>query len=194
MKTLNEDKRFCYSETISDMQQKPPLTQRKESKIDGFKLNTSDRKDKKNMTQRTPPHTAIADSFSAASETQKTSAAPQAPPPSIGLDTAHYQSFLDDYDIPEAQKQELIEALWAIIVQFIDLGFGVHPITSVQRQRRDDETLRALKTVARDFASDAFEEDHGLDPVLIEELVIADHAESAPSHTQNDTPSERSET
>ncbi|EDQ31804.1 hypothetical protein HPDFL43_21874 [Hoeflea phototrophica DFL-43] len=146
------------------------------------------------MTQRTPPHTDIADTFAAANETQKTSVAPAPAKPSLGIDAEYYQSFLDDYDIPEAQKRELIEALWAIIVQFIDLGFGVHPITSVQDNRRTDDTLRALKAVARDFASETFENDAAIDPVLIEELIIADQAEATPPHTQNDTQSERSET
>jgi hypothetical protein len=173
---------------------KPPLTQGKESRAHGFKLNNLDTKDTQDMTQRTPPHTAMADTFSAVSNAQTASAATQAKPPSVGIDTAYYQSFLDDYDIPEAQKRELIESLWAIIVQFIDLGFGVHPITAVQNQRQCDETLRALKAVARDFASDAFDSDPAIDPVLIEELVIADNAGSSPTHTQNDTQTERSET
>ncbi|WP_298966571.1 hypothetical protein [uncultured Roseibium sp.] len=147
------------------------------------------------MTQRTPPqHTAITNSFATVSEAKKINAASPTEKPSVGFDADYYQSFLDDYDIPDAQKRELIEALWAIIVQFIDLGFGVHPIEAVQTQHNADETLHALKAVARDFASEAFEEDAALDPVLIEELVMADHAASTPSHTQNDTQTERSET
>ncbi len=152
------------------------------------------------MTQRTPPHKDIAETFSAASEIQNTSAAPQtstqthAPPPSLGVDTAYYQRFLDDYDIPDAQKRELIEALWAIIVQFIDLGFGVHPITTAQDRQQSDETLHALKAVARDYALEAFEHGSAADPVLVEDLVIADNARSAPSNTQSDTQTERRET
>lgn len=146
------------------------------------------------MTRRTPPHADIAETFATASKTKEIDATSAPAKPSLGIDAEYYQSFLDDYDIPDAQKRELIEALWAIIVQFIDLGFGVHPITSIQGQQQTDETLRALKAVARDFASDAFEDNQMLAPILTEELAIADYTGSALSHTQDDTRTERSET
>lgn len=47
---------------------------------------------------------------------------------SLTLDTEHYQSLLDDEDIPEDKKQELIATLWQIVVSFVDLGFGIHPL------------------------------------------------------------------
>ncbi len=46
----------------------------------------------------------------------------------LSLDVDYYQSFLDDTDIPEDKKRELIETLWSIVVSFVDLGFGVHPV------------------------------------------------------------------
>ena len=46
----------------------------------------------------------------------------------LTLDVDYYQSFLDDADIPDDKKQELIETLWNIVVQFVDLGFGIHPL------------------------------------------------------------------
>lgn len=45
--------------------------------------------------------------------------------PALELDSAHYQQFLDDADITDAQKRELIETLWTIVIQFVDLGFGI---------------------------------------------------------------------
>lgn len=47
---------------------------------------------------------------------------------SLTLDVDYYQSFLDDADIPEDKRRELIETLWQIVVNFIDLGFGIHPL------------------------------------------------------------------
>ncbi len=46
----------------------------------------------------------------------------------LTLDIDYYQSFLYDADIPNDKKQELIETLWNIVVQFVDLGFGIHPV------------------------------------------------------------------
>jgi len=31
----------------------------------------------------------------------------------------------------EAQKEEFLQSLWSIIVSFVDLGFGVHPLQAV---------------------------------------------------------------
>ncbi len=46
----------------------------------------------------------------------------------LTLDIDYYQSFLDDADIPDDKKQELIETLWNIVVQFVDMGYGIHPL------------------------------------------------------------------
>lgn len=43
----------------------------------------------------------------------------------LTLDVEYYQSLLDDVDISEEQKQEFIETMWAIMVQFVDMGFGI---------------------------------------------------------------------
>lgn len=41
-----------------------------------------------------------------------------------------YREYLDEYNITEEQKVELLETLWWIVVNFVDIGFG---IDSVQR-------------------------------------------------------------
>ncbi len=46
----------------------------------------------------------------------------------LTIDYAHYQKDLDDADLSDAEKQQFLEALWSIIVAFVDLGFGVHPV------------------------------------------------------------------
>ena len=48
--------------------------------------------------------------------------------PALTIDYALYEQYLDDSDLSEAQKREFIETLWNIIVSFVDLGFGVHPL------------------------------------------------------------------
>ena len=46
----------------------------------------------------------------------------------LQVDFELYQGFLDDADISEEQKRQMIEALWSIIVAFVEIGFGVHPV------------------------------------------------------------------
>ncbi len=53
----------------------------------------------------------------------------------LEIDVEKYQAFLDDPSLTEDQKRQLIEALWSIIVAFVDLGFGVHPMQQVIEQQ-----------------------------------------------------------
>lgn len=48
--------------------------------------------------------------------------------PALQLDVEYYQALLDDEDITDAQKKELIETIWNIVVTFVDLGFGIEPV------------------------------------------------------------------
>ena len=64
-----------------------------------------------------------------------------APRKTLTLDTAKYQEMLDDPSLSEAQKEQIIEALWKIIVCFVDLGFGVSPLEDAcgQLTQSDDQ-------------------------------------------------------
>ncbi|WP_127145217.1 hypothetical protein [Pelagibacterium montanilacus] len=68
------------------------------------------------------------------------------PPPSIEIDTAKYQKYLDDPTLSDEQREEIIQALWSIITVSVDLGFGVHPAQQVQdadSQQRSEFELEA---------------------------------------------------
>lgn len=54
-----------------------------------------------------------------------------APKPTLTVDVEKYQAYLDGSDMTEAQKEEFLQALWSIIVSFVELGFGVHPLQEV---------------------------------------------------------------
>jgi len=55
--------------------------------------------------------------------------------PTLTLDVALYQEYLDDAELSAEQKQEFIETLWNIIVAFVDLGFGIHPVQQVMSEK-----------------------------------------------------------
>jgi hypothetical protein len=69
------------------------------------------------------------------------------PKPTLTVDVEKYQSFLDGADMSEAQKEEFLQSLWSIIVSFVDLGFGVHPLQAVC----EDETISKTKTPKSEF-------------------------------------------
>jgi len=69
---------------------------------------------------------------------------PETAPPRLSIDWEAYLPFFEDEDISDEEKRELIEALWSIMVSFVDLGFGIHP---VQQHCGKDVSLADLPVV-----------------------------------------------
>lgn len=61
--------------------------------------------------------------------------------PSLTIDWEAYGRYLDDSDLTEDQKIELIETLWSIVVSCVDLNFGLSP---VQQNCEQTEELSKL--------------------------------------------------
>ncbi len=55
--------------------------------------------------------------------------------PALQIDVQQFQSYLDDLDITEESKIELLETLWSIVVTFVDMGFGIHPVQQVMEEQ-----------------------------------------------------------
>ncbi len=53
--------------------------------------------------------------------------------PSVGIDVDYYQAAIDDPEVSDERKRELIEIIGAIVINFIDIGFGVHPVQLAQK-------------------------------------------------------------
>jgi len=53
----------------------------------------------------------------------------------LTIDYDLYAQYLEDSDLSEDQKREFIETLWSVIVSFVDLGFGVHPLQQAASDR-----------------------------------------------------------
>jgi hypothetical protein len=50
------------------------------------------------------------------------------PPPSIKLDVERYDHLLNNTSLTPDQRREFLEAMWNLIVGFVDLGFQVEPL------------------------------------------------------------------
>jgi hypothetical protein len=48
--------------------------------------------------------------------------------PASHEDLREYLAFLDDTNLTEAQKIELLRTLWSIMSAFVDLAFGTDPV------------------------------------------------------------------
>lgn len=65
--------------------------------------------------------------------------------PTLTVDVEYYQRYLDDSDLTDAQKQELLETLWSIVSEFVMMGFDVHPVQQAQqgeRKKLQEEKIR----------------------------------------------------
>lgn len=48
-------------------------------------------------------------------------------PPNLDVDWEAYGAMLEESDLSEDQKHELLATLWSIVVMFVDLGFDLQP-------------------------------------------------------------------
>ncbi len=63
-------------------------------------------------------------------------------PPTLKIDVDYYKSYLDDMDIPEEQKRELVETIFSIVLQFVDLGFGIAPVQQAMNEgQKESKTI-----------------------------------------------------
>lgn len=70
--------------------------------------------------------------------------------PVITLDIEKYQHFLDNSGMNPEERRAFLEALWSIIVAFVDLGFGVHPL-----QEACGQTAETLTSIDHQATGDA---------------------------------------
>ncbi|MEC7298102.1 MAG: hypothetical protein VXW43_05410 [Pseudomonadota bacterium] len=73
----------------------------------------------------------------------------------LKVDVEHYQNYLDNNEMSEEQKADFMSALWTVIVAFVDLGYGVHPVQtdsaevislSTRHQREEHTSLELGET------------------------------------------------
>lgn len=62
-----------------------------------------------------------------------------APTKTLKVDVEKYQAWLDDPALSDEQKGQILEALWKIVLCFVDLGFGVSPLQEACGQLSESE-------------------------------------------------------
>ena len=69
--------------------------------------------------------------------------------PTLSIDWDLYLEHLEESDLSDEQKREFIETLWSVVISFVDLGFGIHPL----QQASSDECAQ-LPDLSEILASD----------------------------------------
>lgn len=69
----------------------------------------------------------------------------QLPPPisvdgkkNVLFDINYYQSLLDCPELTDRDKEQMIEALWATMMSFVELGHGIHSLQEVKELQAKD--------------------------------------------------------
>ena len=57
-----------------------------------------------------------------------------APPNILHVDTARFAHHLESWDASEDEKAEYLTLIWRIVVQFVDIGYGIHPLSSATQE------------------------------------------------------------
>lgn len=52
--------------------------------------------------------------------------------PSLSIDWDAYGKMLEESDLSEEEKKDVISTLWSLVCNFVDLGLGVHPVQQVE--------------------------------------------------------------
>lgn len=79
--------------------------------------------------------------------------------PALTFDPSEFVSHLEGCDLNEAEQTELLNILWQIVVQFVDLGFGIHPVQQIVDKKikdsnvLDDESGPVVRSANRSTAT-----------------------------------------
>ncbi len=69
------------------------------------------------------------------------------------LDIKRYQKYLDASDLTEDQKREFIEILWGVVVQFVMLSGGNHPLQQSGMVWNGNQRMECDPAIAKLIAS-----------------------------------------
>ncbi|MGJ8528601.1 hypothetical protein [Maritalea sp.] len=83
--------------------------------------------------------------------------------PSLSIDWEVYADYLIDSDLTDNEKREFIEAIWYIVVSFVDLGFDVKSPDQIDANvSQEDKASETTPTTKKSNNTPAKEETHAI--------------------------------
>jgi len=80
-------------------------------------------------------------------------------PMAIRFDWRDWEHFFDNSDYPKELKQEFIETLWSIVLNFVDLGYGLNPTQEICGEVIDLKAVLEVAVLNSDDPSNQMEGD-----------------------------------
>ena len=93
----------------------------------------------------------------------------------ITVDWKLYEHHLAASDLTDDQKREFLEALWYILITFVDLGFGIEPVQQVMTTAATRPPVRSESPVARRRQDSGLEQAFG--KANAKQTIKGDHPE-----------------
>lgn len=56
--------------------------------------------------------------------------------PTLTIDWDLYGEYLEESDLSDDEKRELIQTVWNIVVSFVDLGFGIESVQCAEQDKQ----------------------------------------------------------
>lgn len=109
------------------------------------------------MVKKSPPQNHSKQTIDASpsdDETQGIRIVDRAGRPALTLNVDDYRHYVEDMDLSCEQEEELLQTLWTIIVQFVDLGFGIEPVQQAMdaRERAPQRKENLEKGLQHEFS------------------------------------------
>jgi len=80
-------------------------------------------------------------------------------PTAIRFDWRDWEQYLENSDLPDDKKREFIETLWAIVMGFVDLGYGLNPAQEICGEVIDLKAVLEAAVLNSDNPSDQIKGD-----------------------------------
>lgn len=93
----------------------------------------------------------------------------------LELDVEFYQQYLNDKNINEAYKKELIETVWSLIQHFVKCGYRVHPMQS------SHNNCEQFEKSASGVPQDDSDQVESVNKDLVEAFIVSQNTEEQPN-------------
>ena len=66
------------------------------------------------------------------------------------IDLNKYRPYVDDFDLTEEEKLELMHTVWSMMESFVDQAFGLHPVQQCNGQDKEKDCQVPMRVLESD--------------------------------------------
>lgn len=62
--------------------------------------------------------------------------------PALVFDPKEYVDYVLGHELSETEQRQLMQTVWQVMLAFVDLGFGIHPVQQAMGPQKEDVSNR----------------------------------------------------